>query len=87
MSKRKKIDVRKFDKAMRPGESGGEGLTWHSPKDEPFQLAGFAWFETDGVYRVDPKLKGPGTAEMKVTSTDPRLKGIGADAYEPPKKR
>ena len=43
--------------------------------------------ETDGVYRVDPKLKGPGTAEMKVTSTDPRLKGIGAGAYEPPKKR
>jgi len=43
--------------------------------------------ETGGVYQVDPKLKDPGTAKMTVTSKDPRLKGIGADGYVPPKQR
>jgi lysophospholipase L1-like esterase len=29
-------------------------LKWHSPKDAPFGLAGFAWFATDRVYRRLP---------------------------------
>jgi len=37
--------------------------------------------EGDGVFGVDPKLAGAGTAEMTVTNDDPRLVGIGADAY------
>jgi hypothetical protein len=43
--------------------------------------------EEDGVSGVDPKLEDPGGPAMKVTSKDPRLKGIGADGYEPGKKR
>ena len=38
--------------------------------------------ETDGVHGVDPKLEAAGTAEMRATSKDPKLSGIGADAYE-----
>jgi hypothetical protein len=38
--------------------------------------------EEDGVHGVDPKLEAAGTAEMRVTSRDPKLRGIGADAYE-----
>ena len=41
--------------------------------------------ETDGVHDVDPRLAKPGTAAMAVTSKDPRLQGIGADAYVRPK--
>lgn len=55
-----------------------------------------AWFQTDGtarpqlptpeqngVYQVDPRLDRPDTPEAKVTSQDPRLKGLGADGYQP----
>jgi hypothetical protein len=38
--------------------------------------------EEDGVHGVDPKLEAAGTAEMRATSRDPKLRGIGADAYE-----
>lgn len=39
--------------------------------------------EKEGVYQIDPKLEKGGTAQVCITSQDPRLKGIGADAYEP----
>ncbi len=29
-------------------------LDWHCPKDPPFHLAGFAWFDTDRIYRRMP---------------------------------
>ena len=38
--------------------------------------------EADGVYGVDPKLEAIGTPEMRATSRDAKLRGIGADAYE-----
>src|SRR5262245_58784762 len=38
--------------------------------------------EEDGVYGVDPKLEAVGTPQMRATSRDPKLRGIGADAYE-----
>ena len=37
--------------------------------------------EKDGVYQIDPKLEKVNTPGMRVTSQDPALKGIGADAY------
>lgn len=40
--------------------------------------------ESDGVYGVDPELIDFGLATMRIGSTDPRLAGIGADAYERP---
>lgn len=55
-----------------------------------------AWFQTDGnarpqlpspeqngVYQVDPRLDRNDSPEAKTTSSDPRLKGIGADGYVP----
>jgi lysophospholipase L1-like esterase len=32
----------------------GPQFKWFSPNDPPFRLAGFAWFQTDGVYRRLP---------------------------------
>ena len=65
---------------------------------ETFTVRHNAWFQTDGrrppklpapevegVYQVDPKMIAPGTPAMRVGSKDPRLKGLGADAYERPK--
>ena len=54
MTQNKKVDVKKFDRAMRPGEAAGAELDWHSPKEPPIHLAGFAWFEKDRVYRRMP---------------------------------
>jgi len=66
------------------------------PRTAPktFKFKGNAWFQSDGggkkklpsvetggVDQVDPKLEKVGTAEMRITSTDPRLKAVGADAY------
>ena len=37
-------------------------LAWRSPTDAPFRLAGFAWFEQDGLYRrlpLEPKVPIP----------------------------
>jgi hypothetical protein len=68
------------------------------PKTAPetFQFRKNAWFQTDGtarptlptpeqggVYGVDPRLDRPDSPEARVTSRDPRLSGIGADAYQP----
>ena len=39
--------------------------------------------EEGGVYQVDPEIEGAGTAEMRATSKDPRLRKIGARGYRP----
>jgi hypothetical protein len=46
--------VEEYDSAM--GTCGGvEGdMEWHAPCAPPFRLAGFPWFEQDGVYRRLP---------------------------------
>ena len=67
---------------------------------ETFRFRRNAWFEIggsrrpelpvreeDGVAGVDPKLEDPGGPAMRVLSKDPRLKGIGADGYVPPKRK
>ena len=64
-------------------------------KPETFSFRKNAWFcsdgerrpslpskEVKGVYQVDPKLENAGTPEMKVRSKDPRLRDIGAHAFE-----
>jgi len=66
-------------------------------RPETFTFRHNAWFQPDGdfrpelptpekegVYGVDPKLENVGTPDMRVTSKDRRLKGIGADAYVRP---
>jgi hypothetical protein len=72
------------------------------PNTDPdsFTFRGNAWFplkggrrpvlpvrEKGGIFGVDPKLENPGTASMRIRSPDPRLRGIGADAYRPPEKK
>jgi hypothetical protein len=54
MSQEKSSEVEKYDKAMRPGGPAGEGYQWHDPKETPFNLGGFAWLKTDGIYRRMP---------------------------------
>ena len=48
------MDAAKYDEKMRPSETTRDGWQWHAPTAPPFRLAGFAWFETDGVYRRLP---------------------------------
>jgi len=43
-----------LDPNMQVFGEATEPLTWHSPKTAPFRLAGFAWFDRDGVYRRLP---------------------------------
>lgn len=62
MKKHKQINVKKHDKNMRTTSPELENLSWHSPDNPPFQLAGFAWFERERVYRrlpIKPKWKLP----------------------------
>jgi hypothetical protein len=60
---------------------------------ETFVVRSNAWFcaegdrrpalpveETGGTYHVDPLLEQAGTAQMRATSPDPRLRCVGADA-------
>jgi len=48
------------------------GVKWHCPDEAPFRLAGFAWFETDGIYRrmpVDPPKPLPQAVDGLADST------------------
>ena len=66
---------------------------------ESFTFRRNAWFQTDGaarpqlpvaetegVVQVDPRLDKAGAVGSKVTAADPRLKGIGADEWDPLRK-
>jgi len=52
--KRKKIDIKKIDRNMDGKNAGSEGLSWHSPKKQPFHIAGLPWFQEEGLYRRLP---------------------------------
>ncbi len=66
---------------------------------ETFTFRRNAWFRTDGPTRpqlptpeqgglqIDPRLDRSDSPEAKVTSQDPRLRGIGADAYVSPARK
>lgn len=62
---------------------------------ETFTFRGNAWYrsdsnrrptlpvkEVDGVYQINPNLKDAASSKSKVGSKDPRLAGIGADAFD-----
>ena len=62
---------------------------------DTWKFIGNAWFDTEGarkprlpgaetasVHQVDPQLVDIGKASMRITSTDARLKGIGAEAWD-----
>ncbi|MDP6543385.1 MAG: right-handed parallel beta-helix repeat-containing protein [Phycisphaerae bacterium] len=79
-----------FDKRVRTFVNIGSNT-----RAETFSFGKNAWFCSDGrrrpslpskeikgVYQVDPKLTGPETPDMKVRSKDPRLRDVGAGAYE-----
>ncbi len=61
-----------------------------------FRFAGNAWYgpgrvrlpvpERGGIHGVDPRLAEAGTPRMRITSEDPRLEDVGADAYKPPSR-
>lgn len=45
----------KYDKDMRVNTTSEGKLVWHSPRDKPFGIFGFAWFAKENVYRRLPK--------------------------------
>jgi GDSL-like Lipase/Acylhydrolase family/N-terminus of Esterase_SGNH_hydro-type len=47
-------DATRYDKNMRPLETGGEPLRWHAVNAAPFSLEGFPFYEKDKVYRRLP---------------------------------
>jgi len=61
MSHEKGLSIEKIDKNMQLEDIDYDkysGLKWYSPMGRPFRLAGFAWIESDRVYRrlpVNPK--------------------------------
>ena len=78
-----------FDRRVRSFVNVGPGTA-----PETFTFRSNAWFQTDGgtrprlpgdeedgVYQIDPGLENAGTRDMRATSTDRRLRGIGARAY------
>ncbi|MBM7618467.1 lysophospholipase L1-like esterase [Bacillus tianshenii] len=54
MKMEKNTAVTKHDPNMRHGELNGHRILWHDPKDTPFQVNGFAWFEKENSYRRLP---------------------------------
>jgi hypothetical protein len=45
-----------YDANMRPNEKLEAAIRWHSPIDQPFQIAGLAWFHQERKYRRLPTL-------------------------------
>ena len=48
------MDISKFDRNMAVKEADENGLVWFSPGEAPFNLAGFNWYDREGVYRRLP---------------------------------
>ena len=55
MKRSKRINVKRYDRKMATEKPADTGLDWHSPNAAPFQVAGFAWFRQDGLYRRMPR--------------------------------
>ena len=47
-------DMGAIDANMRVPPVKEDGLAWHSPKNPPFRVSGFAWFEKEKTYRRLP---------------------------------
>ncbi len=46
--------IEKLDRNMRPLAGSTQPLQWHDPKQPPFHIAGFAWFDIDRTFRRMP---------------------------------
>lgn len=56
MTKEKKsVDIGKIDENMKIQTVNPNAITWHDPKQPPFQISGFAWFEQEREYIRLPK--------------------------------
>lgn len=56
MSDQPKVkNVQELDPNMKLPELQTESIKWYSPLEAPFQIAGFAWFEQEGLYRRMPQ--------------------------------
>ena len=51
------MDIGKLDKNMAVEAANTDGIQWFDPKQPPFRLKGFAWFEQNGEYRRLPHLE------------------------------
>jgi len=47
-------DAVKYDKNMQLAASGEEDLIWYSPDEDPFYIAGLAWYKEEKIYRRLP---------------------------------
>ncbi|MEF2244703.1 SGNH/GDSL hydrolase family protein [Paenibacillus sp. IITD108] len=56
METRKEKLLQQYDRKMRPKAKLEGNIRWYSPMDEPFQIAGFAWFAQERKYRRLPTL-------------------------------
>lgn len=66
------VDAQKLDPNMALANTENVGLQWHTPKEQPFRLSGFAWFAQDGVYRrlpVQPAHEIPPAVDSLANST------------------
>ncbi len=52
---KKRMNIGRYDRRMAPAKDAEPALAWRSPKRAPFRLAGFAWFETERLYRRMPR--------------------------------
>lgn len=57
------MDISKYDRNMAVREADADGLAWYRPDEKPFTLAGFHWFNREGVYRRLPLAPESGLPE------------------------
>ncbi|MFD0670751.1 SGNH/GDSL hydrolase N-terminal domain-containing protein [Cohnella sp. GCM10027633] len=54
MSEARQTPLGELDENMRIDSSPADGLRWLSPKEEPFRIVGFAWYDQEKQYRRLP---------------------------------
>lgn len=52
--------IERLDERMAVGNSvgsgaGQDGIVWHNPRERPFRISGFPWFERERLYRRMPR--------------------------------
>lgn len=51
---REVVSPHQLDQNMKVESGATDGLTWHSPLEEPFRISGLAWIEEERIYRRLP---------------------------------
>ena len=49
-----KVSPFQLDQNMKIDHAGTDEWLWYSPLEEPFRVSGFAWFDTERIYRRLP---------------------------------